>query len=245
METTPKKVSRPYRKLPKTFTTINVQNYLSATSANPAKSCSVRHLLLRYLNEHRNAEFSNHREIGNALRKEYNLDDSACTKSAISKAVNAIQGDLIFPDGTYYFTKLERTYQLRPRFESNNPILTSLFDMENTFLKSVVHTLNKNTYVFSVHPDKLITVKDKFYTLLGSEACFGIAAHDSFLTIMLNADYPNVEMARTMLLGFFRQKAAYTKKLKDKELAKRAHKEQNAKILALRKKYGGSIKHIM
>ena len=229
METQAKKSRKKYEKQNHPYTTINVTNYLTGTSANASHSTSIRYLLIKYLRSHRYAEFANYQEIADALRKEFSLKEDTCSKGAISKAVKGIQGDLVFDDGTYFFKKVNRVYKLQARFSTDNPSLIELFKIKDAFLREDVHFIGNSTVVFSVNPKHIQNVKDKLLTLLGSSACFGIMSHEEYLVVMLNENSQELSNSKSMLENFFVQKKSYDKKILEQKLRDQMIREARKK----------------
>lgn len=242
METQDKKVQienkkeKRWRKREKSFVVLNVEKYLAIASGNPERGSSVKYRLVDYLNKHRNSEFYNLDELAAAMREEYGYKERECTKSAVCKAVNEIQGDLIFSDGTFYFAKEGYTYKLRPRFAINSPELRDLFRMKKAFKEERVFCIGDNTVVFKVNPEYYKELKAKFLIFLGPQNCFGIMGNDEHLMIMLNEESLQFNMAKALLLDFFNKRKTFEKKEHDKRLREQAAKRQDEEIRAQRKK---------
>lgn len=231
METSVEKKKRKYEKKIYPFNTLNVANYLASKPSDSSKS--IRHYLVSYLKSHRNSEFYTLEGIAHALRKEYGFDDETCSKGAVSKAYNSLNGDLIFSDGLYYFKKENGVYKLRPRFSHENPYLKKLFKMNGAFLKDSVHKISDWTFVFCVNPRKNETVKEAFETMLGSTLCFGVIQCDNYLTVMLNSNDPQAEGAAMLMKNFFAEKERY---LKEEERRAKVQDERDRRIRQQRKK---------
>ena len=246
LETKIKKVKKKYKKYEKKtypLVSLNVANYLSGVSGNKAADPPMQYFLLKYLREHRDAEFKTLNEISAAIRKEFGFTDSTCNPSTVSKVISSIQGDLWFEDGVYYFDKKDGIYKLRTRISNNKKELQKLFAAKDMFWREDVHFIGKNTAVFSVNPSRIGEAKKGFLQLFGPSCCFGVMAVDEHLVIMLNQSGSHADAARDLMRDFFKNKREYEARLEEKKRREEERERQNKAILGKQKhtKYGKFI----
>ncbi len=221
-----------YQSLP----TIHVDNYLAEGLRRSKNEQLLRHMLVKYLKNHRDAVFADYKEISEVLKDEYKLD-KLYTKGAISKAVRALRGDLVFKDGVYSFVKVNGSYGLRRRGERDDPLWEKLFAMPSAFSKESIHAIGDNTFVFAVNPAKSAKIKEIFSVLLGPSLCFGVLDCGDHLVIMIDREHPQAKETKRLLLNFFVNKGRYEERVMQEAEKKARQKQQDAEIKALQKKH--------